>query len=239
MDDFHELIQFGLRPKVLLLCDRPAELARWEQSLPANLLDLILASSLEEAFAHWPENNLDLIIVDVNDARPDCSETCQLLRQESDVPLVVLFAQAGEDCLLRAYKAGADDCLLKPVSLEVLLAKLNAWLHRSWVVPVSVLPDLEASGLRLIPQRHEVIVEGRRAVPLTNLEFRLLTLLMSNAGWTLETEDILTRVWGYGGGSRAGLKNAIRRLRKKIEPDPANPVYLLTDPGHGYRFRDR
>jgi two-component system, OmpR family, KDP operon response regulator KdpE len=227
----------GQRPKVLLICDRLDELASWERSLPADRLDLIPAASVEQAFENWPDQNPDLIVVDVNDEQPDCSETCRQLRQEAAVPLVILFGRVDEDCLLRAYRAGADDCLVKPVSPQVFLAKVNAWLRRSWSLPVAVLPDLEAGGLRLDMRRHEVVVEGEKAVRLTNLEFRLLALFMSYPGWTLEPDEILQRVWGFPSeATRDTLKNTIRRLRKKIEPDPAHPVYLVTDPGQGYRF---
>jgi len=238
MDAFLGPSYTGLRPKLLLVCDSPEELTRWGRALLGGQLEVILASSVEEAFENWTDHIPDLIVIDVNDDQPDCSEACQLLRQEAAVPLIVLFGRVDDDCLLRAYRAGADDCLVKPVSLAVLQAKLAAWLRRSWAIPVAVLPDLEAGGLRLDMTRHEVVVEGEMAARLTNLEFRLLTLLMSNPGWTLEADDILTRVWGFqGAGTRAVLKNTVSRLRKKIEPDPAHPTYLLTEPGHGYKFQ--
>lgn len=239
MDTSNEFSHSVSRPKVLFICDRPDELASWQRILPGDRLELILAATVEEAFANWPEYHPDLIVVDVNDARPDCTETCRRLRQEAAVPLVVLFGNVDEDCLLRAYRAGADDCLVKPVSPPVFLAKLQAWLKRSWAIPLAVLPDLEAGGLRLDMRRRQVIIQGEKVARLTNLEFRLLSLLMSNPDRVLQPEDLVLRVWGFSGGAEAGviLKNLVYRLRKKIEPDPAHPSYLLTEPGLGYRFR--
>ena len=229
----------GLRPKVLLVCDRPQEIARWARLLPGSSVDLVAADKLDQAFDLWAENIPDLVVIDVNASHPDGIEVCQQLRQEAAVPLIVVFENNDEEYQLQAYRVGADDCLVKPLSPALFLAKLSAWLRRSWTVPTEALAELQAGGVHLDPFRRAVIFESGRYARLTNLEFRLLTLLMSNPGRALEPDEIVQRVWGYTGDADRGvmLKNVVYRLRKKIETDPANPTYLLTEPGLGYRFR--
>jgi two-component system, OmpR family, KDP operon response regulator KdpE len=228
-----------LRPRVLLVCDRPQEIARWSRLLPGKSMDLIPAGSLDRALEIWSESVPDLALIDVNASQPDGIEICRQLRPEASVPLLVVMDECDEDCQLQAYRAGADDCLVRPFSPALFQAKLDAWLRRSWTVPAEALAELEAGGVHLDPILRAVIFESGRIARLTNLEFRLLSLLMSNPGRALQPDDIVQRVWGFSGGGVESvmLKNVVYRLRKKVEPDPAHPVYLLTEPGLGYRFR--
>jgi two-component system, OmpR family, KDP operon response regulator KdpE len=224
--------------KVLLVCDRPEEIQRWMRLLPTSLFELVLAGSIERAFEAWADTIPDLILIDVNGTFPDGTEICRQLRQEAALPLLVVFEAYDEAHQLQAYQAGADDCLVKPLNPSLLLAKLNVWLRRSWMVPAETLAGLSGGGVRLDPIRRAAVFEDGRYVRLTNLELRLLTLLMYNPGRALSTGDIISRVWGFSsdGDKGAMLKNLVYRLRKKIEPDPNHPAYLLTDPGQGYRF---
>jgi two-component system KDP operon response regulator KdpE len=226
------------QPKILLVCDRPEETTRWRRLLPGNLHVQVAAGSLDQIFEAWGENIPDLVLIDVQAPRPDEAEICWHLRQEAAVPLLVVFETFDEGRILQAYRAGADDCLVKPLSPELLFAKLNAWRRRSWTVPAEILTEIRSGGVHLDPVRRMAILESGRIARLTNLEFRLLTLLMSNPGRALPAGEIVNRVWGFSGEADGGvmLKNVVYRLRKKIEPDPGNPTYLLTEPGLGYRF---
>jgi two-component system KDP operon response regulator KdpE len=224
------------QPKVLLLCDRPLDAAAWAQALAFHHIDAIQAASADEGLRRWAELIPDLIVIDLPGEAG--LEVCRCLRPEAAIPLLVLLDNVDESTMLQAYRAGADEAMSRTLSIELFLAKVSAWLRRAWTVPVESLNLLETGGLRLDPARREVATPQGGTVRLTNLEFRLLHLLMSNPGWALSPEDILGRVWGHTDyDSTAALKNTVLRLRKKIEPDPARPAYLLTEPGLGYRFR--
>jgi DNA-binding response OmpR family regulator len=228
----------GARPKVLLVCDRPKEVERWKRLLSGGSWQLLATGLLDHVLEIWSENIPDLVVIDVNSPHPDGIEICRQLRQEAAVPLLVVLEAIDEARMLQAYRAGADDCLVRPLNPELLLAKLNAWRRRSWTVPAEVLAELQAGILHLDPIRRMVFFEDGRLARLTNLEFRLLLLLMSNPGRALPVNDIVNRIWGFPGEADGAvmLKNVVYRLRKKIEPDPAHPTYLRTEPGVGYRF---
>ena len=223
-------------PRVLVVCDRAEAAARWAQALGSGQIEAVRADSPEDGFQKWAELIPDLVVIDL--AGQGGIEACRRLRPEAAIPLLVLLETEDEPAILQAYQAGADEALPRSLGAQLFLAKVSAWLRRAWSVPVEALAVLEAGGLRLDPNRREVSTPQGETVRLTNLEFRLLHLLMSNPGWTLSPEDILLRVWGSSDyDSTAALKNTVLRLRKKIEPDPARPTYLLTEAGLGYRFR--
>jgi DNA-binding response OmpR family regulator len=138
--------------------------------------------------------------------------------------------------MVEAYEAGADECIAKPIGLRLGVAKVRAWLRRSWTVPTEALTSLEAGGLRLDPDKRHLELPGGGEIGLTNLELRLLHLLMSHPGQVLGPEVIVDRVWGFESADSAVLKNMVYRLRRKIEPDPAHPRYLRTAAG-GYVFQ--
>jgi DNA-binding response OmpR family regulator len=139
--------------------------------------------------------------------------------------------------LLKAYEAGFDECVLKPIHPLLFEAKLKAWLRRSSNVPVEIMAALRVDDLQLIPSDRAVIFDDHDPVHLTNLELRLLYYLMGRPGRTLRTEELCERVWSHHSiGDARTLKNLVYRLRRKIEADPAHPHYLHTVAGVGYRF---
>jgi DNA-binding response OmpR family regulator len=142
-----------------------------------------------------------------------------------------------EEYILKALDLGVDDYLAKPHSPQMLVARAKVLLRRAQPVPLSALGPVTVQGLTLDPEQHLVTMPGGSTVRLTNMEFRLLYLLMRNPDRVIPTETIVERVWGYGGRGEATLvKNLVSRVRRKVEPDPSNPRYVRTISGIGYSF---
>jgi DNA-binding response OmpR family regulator len=147
---------------------------------------------------------------------------------------MMLTVRGEEEDVVRALELGADDYLTKPFSPRTLLARVKALLRRAGIEASGGMTagelalDLEAQSLR---------IAGAEPLRLTKLETRLLQILIANAGHVVGTERLLTHVWGHrGSGDRQLLKQLVRRLRQKIEPDAAQPRYLQTESGAGYRL---
>lgn len=197
-----------------------------------------LASSAEEALALWERDSFDLIVIDAHTPALDGIGLCQQLRGMAVNPILFLPLQCDEPHLLRAYEAGADECIVKPVGVRLLLAKVLAWQRRAWTIPTEALDTLHAADVQLDAARRELVTANGVAIKLTNLEFRLLHLLMTHRGCPLDSNLIVERVWGCeGSGEGALLKNLVYRLRRKIEPDPSQPRYIEMVAGEGYVFR--
>jgi two-component system response regulator RegX3 len=227
-----------IKNKVLLVSDDPDTGQAWVHELSQRGINITLARSTEDALDEWANSVFDITIIDAHTAQPDEIELCRRLSAETINPVLLLIPESGETPILEAYRAGADECILKPVSPALLLAKVTAWLRRSWTISTDALNVLQAGGLRLDPARRRVTTATGAVVDLTNLEFRLLHLLICHCGQVLETDTIIDCVWGYTGtGDVALLKNLVYRLRRKIEPDPGQPRHIQTVNGVGYTFR--
>jgi two-component system KDP operon response regulator KdpE len=181
----------------------------------------------------------DLVLLDVMMPNMDGFETLARIREFSAVPVIILTAKDDEADLTHGLDLGADDYITKPFSPRVLSSRIRAVLRR--VEPAATqaeAPLVIDEGLAIDFPRREVIVRGER-IKLRPTEYRLLLHLVENAGWILPHETLLAKVWGpeYRDDSQL-LRLYITYLRKKIEPDPANPRYILTERGVGYRFVD-
>ena len=187
------------------------------------------------ALAEFEHERPDLVILDVNLPRLGGFEVLRRLRASGlRTPVMMLTVRAGEEDQVRGLDLGADDYLPKPFSPRSLLARVRALLRRAGQEGEA---RLEAGDLALDPERREVAVRGGAPVRLTALEFRLLQLLIANAGHTMPTERITVHIWGRRGvGDRQMLKQLVHRLRRKIETDPAAPRYLTTVSGVGYQL---
>jgi DNA-binding response OmpR family regulator len=223
--------------KVLLVSNDQETGGIWVYALGQIGLAATLALSAAHALGTWPHDSFDLVVIDVCGPDLDALALIRSLRAEAVNPILLFTPNRDEAHALDAYQAGVDECIVKPVSPSLFLAKLRAWLRRSWTVPAQALDCLELGALRLDPGRQEVSRAGGPAVRLTNLEFRVLYLLMSQQGRVLPADLIVDRVWGYaGGGDSVQLKNVVYRLRRKIEPDAGHPSYLQTVGREGYVF---
>jgi two-component system, OmpR family, KDP operon response regulator KdpE len=187
------------------------------------------ATALVAAAAHPPEAViLDLVLPD-----GDGTGVARELRTWMEAPIIVLSAVGDEHQKIAALDAGADDYVTKPFSVDELLARLRAVLRRS---PTSALPVIEIGALRIdVPQRI-VTVDGAR-VKLSPHEFDLLRVLAQNQGKLLTHRALLREVWGPAYQVEAHYLHVyVSQLRRKIEPDPSSPRYILTEPGAGYRL---
>lgn len=227
----------GVDVKVLVVSDDPDTGRIWSYLLREKGLGVQLASSAEEALRIWNEYIPDLIVIDTH-FDLDGIQATLLLRAEAIAPILLFTPHNNEAHILEAYHAGVDECAVKPVSPALFWVKVRAWLRRAWTVPAEGLDSLQAGALRLDPAKRQVMLGTEEAIKLTNLEFRVLHLLMSHPGWVMKTDDIVQRVWGfYGNGDSNLLKNVVYRLRRKIDPDPNNPRFIYTEAGLGYRFQ--
>jgi two-component system KDP operon response regulator KdpE len=182
----------------------------------------------------------ELVVLDVMMPKMDGFETLREIRRFSTVPVIMLTVKADERDVARGLELGADDYIAKPFSQMVLVARIKAVLRRSELPPPTPRSELVVDDrLQIDFERREVTVDGQK-VQLRPTEFRLLYHLASNPGVVLSHETLLSRVWGpeYRDASHY-LRLYVNYLRQKIEPNPANPAYILTERGVGYRFADR
>lgn len=201
---------------------------------------VITANDGIEAVKVFNSHEIDLVILDIMMPRMDGLETTNRIRQSSYVPIIILTALDGENDKIRAFDLGADDYLTKPFGVGELLARVKAVLRRSrWTEPPIRHGELLNGDVYINLERHEVTVRGN-LVSLTPTEFSLLVYLMENAGAVLPHEAILKHVWGPEYGEETEyLRVYVGHLRQKVEIDPANPRYLLTERGIGYRIISR
>ncbi len=184
---------------------------------------------------HIPE----LIILDVMMPQLDGFETLRMLREFSSVPVIMLTAKGEEEDKVHGLELGADDYVTKPFGARELVSRVKAVLRRTESItePAEAILGVD-DRLSVDFNRHEVIVEGEH-IKLRPTEYRLLYHLIENAGWTLPHEQILAKVWGYEYRDETHyVRLYVNYLRGKIEEDPANPKYILTERGIGYRFVD-
>lgn len=185
------------------------------------------------ALQRWQADRPDVIVLDVNLPGRDGFAVCQTIRQQQDhTPIIMLTVRGDEDDVVRGLQLGADDYIHKPFSPRQLVARVEAVLRRAGT---DMIPAVrQVSIFRLDTSRREVRIAQGMPVALTPLEMRLLDYLLLNAGHILTNEALIAQVWGAEGGSREMLRQLIRRLRSKIEPNPADPIYIETVPGLGY-----
>ena len=222
--------------KIFVVCDQKDTAPVWGYILRQRGLIVILETALEKAIDRWSTEMPDLVVLDVDVKHEDRMELYQKFRAVSVAPILLFLPAYHETEILEAYAAGVDDVVIKPVSPAIFMAKILAWMRRSWTVPIDNLNLVKAGKHRLDPSRRCLINPDGREIRLTNLEFRLLHLLMSRPGFVFSLEDIIESIWGgYGNGDQVLLKNVVYRLRRKIEEDPSRPLFLKTGQG-GYAF---
>ena len=178
----------------------------------------------------------DLVLLDLMLPGMSGTEVCRALRQRSNVPVIMLTARDSEIDKVVGLELGADDYVTKPFSSRELVARIRAVLRRRGDEDELLPGVLEAGPVRLDADRHVVTVNGT-AVALPLKEFELLEVLLRNAGRVVTRGQLIDRVWGaaYVGDTKT-LDVHVKRLRSKIEPDPANPKFLVTVRGLGYKF---
>ena len=198
--------------------------------------EVAVAATGTAALQEFDRAGPDLVLLDLMLPGLSGTEVCRQLRSQSNVPVIMLTAKDGEIDKVVGLELGADDYVTKPYSSRELLARIKAVLRRR-SEPEELLPaSLQAGRVRMDVDRHVVTVDGEQ-VPLPLKEFELLELLMRNAGRVLTRMQLIDRVWGsdYVGDTKT-LDVHVKRLRAKIEADPANPRLLTTVRGLGYKL---
>jgi len=197
--------------------------------------EVIVAHDGQTAYDRWKNDSPDIIILDLNLPKMDGLSVCRQVRIHSDIPIIILTVRGEEDDIVRGLELGADDYVVKPFSPRQVIARAEAVLRRSGV-PLRSPSPVSIGDLVFDPSRCEVRCGIDHVAHLTQLESRLLEILILNANQVLLTDTLIDQVWGPSGGNREMLKQLIYRLRRKIESDPANPIYIETVPGVGYSF---
>jgi two-component system, OmpR family, response regulator RegX3 len=198
--------------------------------------DVVLAADGAEGMKQFDSKNPDIVLLDLMLPEVSGTDVCRYIRTKSNTPVIMLTAKDTEIDKVVGLELGADDYVTKPFSTRELLARIKAVLRRGADVEFDSVGAVEGGPIRMDVERHALSVNGE-AVSMPLKEFELLEFLMRNSGRVLTRGQLMDRVWGsnYVGDGKT-LDVHVKRIRSKIEPDPANPVYLTTVRGLGYRF---
>ena len=198
--------------------------------------DVIEAADGDEAIREFKAHEPDLILLDLMLPKRNGNDVCQTIRQTSNVRIIMLTAKDSPIDKVVGLEIGADDYVTKPYETPELFARIKAVLRRGVEPQVEVGNVIEAGGVRMDIERHEVEVNGQR-VQMPLKEFELLELLLENVNRVLTRGQIIDRVWGanYYGDTKT-LDVHVKRIRSKIEDDPSRPIHLVTVRGLGYKF---
>lgn len=221
--------------KILIADDEPKIRMFLRANLEARGYKVYLARDGVEAVEIAGRVLPDLIVLDVNMPHMDGIEACRQIREWADMPIIILSVREDEKDKVRALDEGADDYITKPFGVEELLARIRVALRRSAGVTTDV-PIFTAGDLEVDLSKRVVKQRGRN-VKLTRTEYELLAYLVSNCEKVLTHRELLNNVWGPEYGEETEyVRTFINQLRRKIEDDPSNPRFILTEPRVGYRF---
>lgn len=221
--------------RTILIVDDEAQIIRvLRHVLSAHDYAVLSADDGVAGLEQFRERRPDLVLADLQMPEMDGLELCRQIRKESDVPIVILSVRDEEETIVEALDAGADDYVTKPFRTPELLARLRSALRRS---PVTNSSLIEVGGFSLDTSAHTARLQGND-LRLTPKEFELLSVFLRNSGRVLTHSFLLQKVWGtYYSDQYDAVRVLVANLRKKIETDPSNPIYLQTEPWIGYRFQ--
>jgi len=225
--------------QTVLIIDDDIDLTKIVQiNLEREGFKTVVASSgvegLQKAYSSQP----DLVILDIMMPGMDGWTTCRRLREISDVPIIMLTARGMESDVVKGLELGADDYIIKPFGNKELLARINALLRRT-DASATKRPPIYSDGELIVDFIKRMVTVRDEQVDLTPTEFKLLSAFVQNEGRVLPHRFLLTQVWGPEYADEVNyLKLYVRYLRQKIEKDPSNPAYILTEWGVGYRFKE-
>jgi DNA-binding response OmpR family regulator len=229
-----------LQDRRILVVDDEVRMVRFIRlNLEHDGFQVIEAYNGMQALERMRTNLPDLVLLDVMMPDIDGFEVLRTIREISQVPVIMLTAKGEEDDRVRGLELGADDYITKPFSPREMVSRVRAVLRRTETTTATTHGLIEVDEhLKINFDRREVWLDGE-LVQLRPTEYRLLYYLVQNAGWVLTHDQILAKVWGYEYRDEPHyVRLYINYLRKKIEEDPANPKYILTERGVGYRFVD-
>jgi two-component system KDP operon response regulator KdpE len=225
------------RKRILIVDDEPQITRVLRRSLQTHGYDVRTAADGEAALDVFHDWSPDLVVTDLSMPGLDGIELCRQVRARSDLPIIVLSVKGEEQTKVRALDAGADDYITKPFGMDELLARLRAALRRAPSSASVAAESQTVAGDFCLDLAARIITVRGNEVHLTPKEFDLLAHLIQHAGKVLTHRALLAAVWGGDYTEQTEyLRVFIGQLRKKIEPDPAKPQYILTEPWVGYRF---
>ena len=219
--------------RILIVDDDESIRATLAQRLRTDGFDIIDAADGVEGFQRFAATKPDLVLSDLAMPHADGFDLIRRIRTTSETPIIVLSVRGGETDKVRALDLGADDYVIKPFSAPELLARIRAQLRRSGIAAHARLDFPELS----IDIERRRVTQGAREIHLTPTEFGILELLARRAGRPVSFDEIINAVWkGAPGTSNDAVRVHVGALRRKIEPDPSNPRYIVTEPWIGFRF---
>ncbi len=225
--------------KILVVDDEKRMVRFIQLNLEQDGFQVVTAYNGNEALDQVRTQLPDLVLLDIMMPDIDGFEVLKKIREVNDVPVIMLTAKGEEDDRVKGLELGADDYITKPFSPRELVSRIKAVLRRTKTFQEDQVDVVEVDDrLRINFSRREVWVEGEK-VDLRPTEYRLLYHLVKNAGWVNTHEQLLTKVWGFEYRDEPHyVRLYVNYLRKKLEEDPSNPEYILTERGVGYRFVD-
>ena len=235
------MVDDGFKNRLILVVDDEERMARFiHLNLEHDGFRVVEAYRGMKALQALRDHLPDVVVLDVMLPDMDGFEVLKMIREISTVPVIMLTAKGEEEDRVRGLELGADDYVTKPFSPRELVSRVRAVLRRNEMAagtPSTEVIEVD-ERLKVDFGRREVWVDGQ-LVKLRPTEYRLLYHLMQKAGWVLTYDQLLTRVWGYEYRDEAQyVRLYVNYLRQKLEKDPANPKYILTERGVGYRFVD-
>lgn len=223
--------------KILIVDDEPAIRDSLGRKLMREGYHVMLAGNGLEGLRAFHDERPDLVVLDIVMPEMDGLTVCQRIREIAETPVMMLSAQAiTEDDIIEGLNAGADEYMVKPIRLNEFLARVQALLRRAQMTGSETQSGYDDGYLRIDLQRRHVHINGEK-VHLTPTEFKLMAVLMENAGHVVTQRALLEQVWGPEYIDDVYYPRVyISQLRRKIEPDASNPTYILTEHRVGYRF---
>ncbi|HET9870586.1 MAG TPA: response regulator [bacterium] len=227
-----------VNPTVLVIEDEPPIRRFLRVSLENRNLKTLEAAGGEEGLALAASHNPDIILLDLGLPDLDGLVVLERLRQWASTPIIILSARGKEEDKVKALESGADDYLTKPIGVEELNARIKVALrHAQRAAGGPAEPVLKSGSLKVDLEKRQVFVSAKE-VHLTPIQYKLLSALARQAGKLVTQSELLREIWGPSGGASSHyLRIYIHQLRHKLEENPANPQYLITETGIGYRLR--
>ena len=224
-----------MKPKILIVEDEPQLVGILEYLLKTEEFTTVVAYNGEDALKIINDEKLSLVILDIMLPKMDGFEVCNSIRKYTTIPVIILSAKNEEESIIKGLELGADDYITKPFNHRELILRVKKLLERSVNYKENRIIKINDIQMDIV---NRVVSVNNENVELTPVEFNLLLCLAKNEGRVLSWESLLTEVWGHDNweGGNELIKVNIRRLRKKIEPDPAKPVYILNIWGVGYKL---
>ena len=222
--------------KILIIEDEPDIAGMLEYLLRDEGYEATVAYTGEEGLQLVNEQEFHLIVLDLFLPGIDGLTVCNRIKKSSIIPIIILSAKDGDSDVISGLEIGAEDYITKPFNHREFILRVGKILSR--INLIEKQKEIKIDNLLINMERDEVYIAGER-ISLTPNEFALLLCLVSRAGWVISWQALLKDVWGYEDweGGREMVKVNIQRLRKKIEPDPHSPEYILNEWGKGYRFK--